>query len=469
VDFAGQHFSTTANAQGEWKVVLKPMAANPIPQELVVKGKNELHRTDLLVGDVWLCSGQSNMAFALGGADAAADIQSATLPAVRYLNYWEQFASEEKKDVVGTEWHPMDPGTAPGCSAVAFYFARRVQKDTGIPIGILESTVGGTEIECWMPKEAFLDYPLNAPIYKQLTDAVERYRQSLPGKVEEVEAWVEAARRALANHQPLPEGPAFPKHPNVDRDHWVRIQSLFNGMIAPLTNFPIKGALWYQGENNGNEGSTYTEKMRAMIETWRKRWGTSFPFYYVQLANWLAPNEDPSGGPVGWQMCRMAQLEALKIPQTGMAVAVDVGDAQDIHPHDKADVGERLALWALAHDYGFRSLTYSGPLYRGIKIEGGKIRVSFDSVGSGLMVGEKSGRNPTKEAAGTALRRFAIAGADHKWFWADARIEGNTIVVSSRSVAHPVAVRYAFAMNPAGCNLYNREGLPASPFRSDDW
>jgi sialate O-acetylesterase len=206
-----------------------------------------------------------------------------------------------------------------------------------------------------------------------------------------------------------------------------------------------------------------------LIETWRKLWGRDFPFYYVQLANWRPATNDPSGGNREWQYGRMAQLQCLSIPKTGMAVAIDIGDADDIHPRNKFDVGERLALWALAKDYGKTDLVYSGPLYAGTTVEGSRIRVRFTSVGAGLMVGDKVGRSPVKEQSGGKLARFAIAGADKKWFWADAAIDGDTVVVSSPQVTTPVAVRYAFAQNPAGCNLYNRAGLPASPFRTDDW
>jgi len=207
-----------------------------------------------------------------------------------------------------------------------------------------------------------------------------------------------------------------------------------------------------------------------MVGGWRKLWGFEFPFYYVQLPILDKPNDDPSGGKRGWQANRMGMLQALTvIPNSGMAVTVDVGDANDIRPRNKFDVGERLALWALAKDYGKTGLVCSGPLYKAMKVEEGTIRIAFDSVGSGLMVGRKDGRNPAVEDKGAKLARFAIAGEDRKWVWANAIIDGKTVIVSSPGVPRPVAVRYAFSMNPQGCNLYNREGLPASPFRTDDW
>ena len=240
-------------------------------------------------------------------------------------------------------------------------------------------------------------------------------------------------------------------------------------MIHQITRFPIKGALWYQGEANGGDGDIYTTKMQALIGGWRAAWKQGdFPFYFVQLATFLPPNENPAGGD-GWAKIRCAQMKALAIPHTGMASAIDIGDAGNIHPTNKQDVGKRLALWALARDYGKPGIVPSGPLYQAMKIEGGKIRLAFDYVGSGLMVGKKDGRQPTVEDPAGKLARFAIAGADKQWVWANAVIDDNAVVVSSDKVPNPVAVRYAFTTNTSGANLYNREGLPASPFRTDEW
>ena len=245
---------------------------------------------------------------------------------------------------------------------------------------------------------------------------------------------------------------------------------LYNGMIAPVAPFAIRGAIWYQGESNGGEGRAYTHKMRALIEGWRAAWGQgAFPFYFVQLANFEDAGEHPEGGD-GWARMRMAQLKALEIENTGMAVAIDLADTsnpRDVHPENKKDVGERLALWALANDYG-KKITYSGPLYKGMSIKGGEAIISFDHVGEGLMVGgEKTGIEPVKSVQDGTLKRFAISGEDRKWHWADTRIEGETVVVSSPEVTKPVAVRYAYTRNPDGCNLYNKAGLPASPFTTD--
>jgi sialate O-acetylesterase len=290
----------------------------------------------------------------------------------------------------------------------------------------------------------------------------EAYRQYL-AKLKE---WIPAAEAAVAAKQVPPPAPKSPT-PGLSN---TTPTLLFNAMIAPVIPYAIRGALWYQGESNGDEGLTYLHKMKALIGGWRGLWGEGdFPFYYVQLAPYLRPDPDKPAGGDGWARLREAQLQALAIPNTGMSVTMDLSDAEDnIHPKDKQDVGQRLALWALARTYG-RDLAFSGPLYKGEIITGNKVRISFDHADGGLIVGGKNGLEPVKEAKGGKLKWFAIAGQDRVWYWADAVIDGQTVVVSSDKVRVPVAVRYAFAMNPEGANLYNKAGLPASPFRTDDW
>jgi sialate O-acetylesterase len=247
---------------------------------------------------------------------------------------------------------------------------------------------------------------------------------------------------------------------------------MYNAMIHPIVNLPIKGALWYQGESNGAEGESYYQKMEALIGGWRKQWAQGdFPFYFVQLASFQAVTDDAAGGN-GWAQLREAQRKALQIPNTGMAVITDtvpLPERDDIHPRNKFDVGLRLAQWALGRDYGLKDTVVSGPLLKGIESAGGKVRVKFEHTGGGLMAGRKDGLAVAAEDAGAKLNGFAVAGADRKWVWADAVIDGDTVVVSAGEVKEPVAVRYAYRMNPGGANLYNRAGLPASPFRSDDW
>ncbi|MCY2952547.1 MAG: hypothetical protein NTU53_11305 [Planctomycetota bacterium] len=466
------------------EIKLAPMKANAAPQNLAVVGKNKIELTDILVGDIWLCSGQSNMSFGLGGCNAPEDIKSADYPLIRFRGYWGSWSGPLMEDLqekpryrVATEedlarlksWKRIVPdGKEIGdCPAVGFYFARKVYRETGVPIGILEAAIGGSSIEAWMPPNAFADYPAVAYLAKQRQEAIDNWHKKT---IADMEKWVAEAKTNMAAGKEVSNPPAVAPHPNEDFRGRCEVSCLYNGMIHPLTPFAIKGVLWYQGENNGSEQQTYVNKLSAMVDSWRKLWAYEFPFYYVQLTILDKPNDDPSGGKLGWQASRMGMLQAIKvIRNSGMAVTVDVGDANDIHPKNKFDVGERLALWALAKDYGKTDLVYSGPLYRAMKVEGGKICIEFDSVGSGLMAGKRQGRNPAFEDEGAKLKRFAIAGTDRKWVWADAVIDGKTVVVSSPEVPEPVAVRYAFSMNLEGCNLYNKEGLPASPFRTDDW
>jgi sialate O-acetylesterase len=434
VKLGGSEGTATADAAGKWSVKLPAMKMNAAGQDLTITGKNTITIKDVLLGDVWVCSGQSNMEWALGSCNAAEDIAAANLPNVRRIKFPHVSLSKPTTNVPG-KWEACTPQNAAGFTAVGFYFARRVQKETGVPIGLLDDSWGGTRIEPWIPVEGF---ELEPPLAKILEGVKKR----------------DAAAAAAENNAPLDPGQPV---------------ALYNGMIYPVVPFGIKGALWYQGESNGGEGDEYYSKMRALIGGWRKVWGQGdFPFYFVQLANFEKDRNEPQGGD-GWARVRMAQTKSLQVPHTGMAVIIDVGEAGDIHPKNKFDVGERLALWALHHDYGKKDVVPSGPIFKAATVEGGKIRVSFDYAANGLIVGKKEGRKPVEAVADGKLARFAIAGEDKKWVWADAVIDGAAVIVSSPEVPKPVAVRYAFSMNPEGANLYNKEGLPASPFRSDEW
>jgi sialate O-acetylesterase len=534
VSFNGKKAEGKADASGKWSVKLPPSALGAPAELSVAGGSKTLTLKNVLVGDVWLCSGQSNMAFSLGGCDAAEDIAAASLPDVRFIRLDENFAPDLQPEIPETSssWKPVTPQTAASCSGVAFYFARRVYAETKIPIGILISSVGGTEIECWMSAEAINGYPENASAAQAYKKAIADWEKELTAtrngpwgepigldqaaawvaatrtalgaanvtptpEFEAFDPWITAAKSALAAGTPVPPSPSHEKlgrwlkstplaanfkgipvapHPLTDRHGvgghgWFRTQSLYNGMIHPLAPFAFKGMLWYQGENGSGPGAdAYFHRMRGLIETMRKQWQSQFPFYYVQIANWRdAPGDAPQTQDLAWPITRQAQLKALEIPNTGMAVAIDIGDTKDIHPKNKRDLGERLALWALARDYGKKDLVFSGPLFKAARVEGSKIRVVFDSLGGGLMVGKKPPIGPAVEDKSAKLTQFAIAGEDKKWVWAEAVIDGTSVVVSSPSVPAPVAVRYAFAGNPLGCNLYNKAGLPASPFRSDTW
>ena len=464
VSISGQTAGTTTGPDGQWQVRLKPLPAGG-PFELTVAGKNTITLTDVVIGDVWICAGQSNMEFGLGGSDNQASvIPFATNAMIRLLNDKGPASPDPVQDI-NTNWVVCSPLTAGSASAVGYFFGKRIAAETGVPIGLISCAWGGTAIEPWTTPVGLRAIPELAGVLQEYETRWTNYTAALGNYTDVAAHWVEQARVAQKNGTPIPPLPAPPVHPVVG----LSLSAIYNGRVAPLTRYGIKGVIWYQGEANGQDGDIYYHKMRALIGGWRTVWNQGeFPFYYVQLANFQQSTDNPAGGD-GWAALRMAQLKALQIPHTGMALAIDVGDAKDIHPRNKEDVGNRLALWALKNDYGKKDLVCSGPLYKGMTIEDDKIRIRFDSVGRGLMVGKKQGHGPATEDLEGKLQRFAIAGEDKHWIWADAVIDGATVVVSNPVVLRPVAVRYAYSMNPAGCNLYNQDGLPASPFRTDSW
>jgi sialate O-acetylesterase len=385
VKFAGQTKTAKADAKGNWKVTLDAVAVNAKPQSLTVSGKNTVELEDILVGDVWIGSGQSNMEWPLVASTKGADaVAKATHPNIRLLQIPKVQVPQPAPDVKAA-WQPCTPKTAGNFSAVLYFFGVRLNKDLDVPMGLINSSWGGSPIEPWT-----------------VTD----------------------------------KGSG----------------GMHNGMIAPLQPFAIKGVTWYQGEANVGSGMNYRDKMEALINGWRKTWGKDMPFYFVQLAPWSGYNGD--GLPGIWE----AQAASLKIPHTGMAVTTDIVDnVADIHPQNKFDVGNRLALWALAKTYGKKDLVYSGPLYESMKVEGNKVRLSFAHVGGGLIARD-----------GKPLIGFQIAGADDKFVPAEAVIDGSTVIVSAKDVTAPTQVRFGWdkVANP---NLSNKEGLPASPFRTKDW
>jgi len=471
VSFAGLQKSATAGESGKWIVRLDAMPASKTPRELTVVGENTLTLKDVLVGEVWLCGGQSNMEMTVGHClNVEAEKAAATNSTIRQILVGQAPASMPMDDLDASsgKWTACAPATVGQFTAAGYFFAREVAKDLDVPVGLINDTWGGTRIEPWTPPEGFRAVPELHDL-RQTVDGwiptTEIGREAYGQYLAKLKEWITAAESALAAKQMPPPTPQ-PPAPGPGIQEPTR---LFNGMIAPVIPYAIRGALWYQGEANGNEGVTYLHKMKALIGGWRRLWGEGdFPFYYVQLANIERPDPDKPAGGDGWTHLREAQLQALAIPSTGMAVTIDIGEAGNIHPGDKQDVGKRLALWALAKTYG-KDLVFSGPLYKSHAVEGDKVRITFDHVGGGLIVGQKNGLEPVTEVRDGKLKWFAIAGEDKVWHWADAVMDGQTVLVSSDKVAKPVAVRYAFAMNPEGANLYNKEGLPASPFRTDDW
>lgn len=470
VTFGGQKHAATADAHGQWSVKLNPLQASSEGRTLEIAGRNKVALKDVLVGDVWICSGQSNMEWTVNASiNAKEETASANFPAIRLFNVPGHTTSPVPQDNCPGNWQVCSPQQVAGFSAVGFYFGRHLHQETKTPIGLIGTNWGGTRIEPWTPPVGFRNVPELAALSKQVDQfdpSVEAGRKTWDAHLQAVEAWVDKTRKDLAAGKLPAPAPATPGFTQAGQP-----TAIYNAMVAPLAPYGIRGAIWYQGEANGNEGVEYFHKMQALINGWRSVWsqGDDFPlyFYFVQLANWRQANDNPAGGD-GWARVRDAQTQSLSIPHTGMAVTIDIGEANDIHPRNKQDAGLRLARWALRDVYK-QKVVVSGPLYRESKVEGNRIRLSFEHADGGLIVGRKEGLAPTQEDSTGKLQRFAIAGKDKQWHWADAVIDGNAVVVSSDKVPNPVAVRYAWSMNPAGANLYNKEGLPAVPFRTDNW
>ena len=579
---AGMSATAAAGPDGRWSLKLPAFPAGG-PHELVAGGRTF---KDVLVGEVWICSGQSNMEWTVNGSrNAQEEVATADFPRLRHFLVPKRVSARPELDVRGASWQAATPGTVGNWTAVGFFFGRQLLRELDVPIGLIHTSWGGTICEAWTSAEALKTMDDFRPFVESL-----QAPQRDPGEVQkEYEAKLDAWRRALEKMDPGQEGKWADRDVDVsnwktmnlpraweqgglgnfdgvvwfrrevmipaavdlrvslgpiddeDVTYWngtkigatagwqaprvykvpaalvqagrnvltVRVldtggggglygrpeqlsieggpslagpwsyhvgydlakapgrpaappfaggnpnvpTALYNGMIAPVIPYGIKGAIWYQGESNVGRAKQYQTLFPTMIRDWRSRWGVGeFPFLFVQLANFLPARAEP--GESAWAELREAQELTLGTRNTGQAVIIDIGEANDIHPRNKQEVGKRLALWALGTAYG-KSGAISGPIYDAMSVEGSKVRIRFKHVGGGLVA--KDG----------PLRTFAIAGADRTWVWADAAIDGETVVVSSPKVPAPAAVRYAWADNPEGRNLYNQDGLPASPFRTD--
>ena len=622
VEFAGQKKTATADAAGKWSVKLDSMPTSTEPRTMIVQsavGNRQSKIQDVLVGEVWLASGQSNMEMAVKNcSDFEAEQASARLPQIRHFKVAIAGALQPKA-TVGGNWSVCSPETVGDFTGVGYFFAREIARKPGVPVGIINSSWGGTPCEAWTSRAALDRVPELQTLAARQIAVMERapgeqaaflpaltawentngladveneglknswaapgfddsqwqtvttgftlasalksktggifwgrkaveipetragtgFRLSLAYLAEQYDTvyfngeevgrigrkpplfytcprsypvpgkLVKAGRNVIAvrfvahtargglyvsgSKMELPV--ADPKAvDNTWKIAWERpfpalapdalaarpalnpaqIQTtataLFNGMIQPLIPYTLRGAIWYQGESNARTvamATQYKTLFPLMIADWRTRWGLGdFPFYFVQLANNEAADRSHKDTP--WPVLRDSQAQTLpRSTNTGMAVIIDIGSDLTIHPHNKQDVGRRLALWARAKTYGETNLVYQSPLYQSHTIEGGKIRVRFNTGGSPLMAGIKEGLSPVQPVPGAKLEWFEIGGSDGKWAWADAVIDGESVVVSSPEVAAPVSVRYAWATNPQGCNLYNAAGLPASPFRTE--
>ena len=581
VSFNSQTLTTKAAKNGEWIVLLKPMAYGG-PFDMSVKGgKNNISLTNILIGDVWICSGQSNMEWLLKNVNNAnKEIGESTYPRIRLFTVKKATSYEPVADLAGGEWLECNPANSGNSSAVAYFFGRQLAKDINVPIGLLNSSWGGTNIQTWISwdsmsqKEKYKNADLNAlnQSLEQGKKNAENYRLAIANDIGSREKWYDPFvnidgwktmtipqvwetggvgnadgvvwfRKEFNLNGPFTQNPltlslgviddldstyingvligterlntkervytvnssVFKEGKNVITikvtdfggsggikgnaenmfcelngqktflaGNWQYKPSalstdfepryggpnsfpsqLYNAMIYPIIRYGIKGGIWYQGESNAGEAYNYRSLFPEMINDWRAKWGYPFPFCWVQLANYMAKDNEPVQSE--WAELREAQNMTLSLPATGQAVIIDIGETNDIHPRNKQDVGYRLALAAEKAAYG-KDIVYSGPIYRSMEVSGNKAVLSFTSIGSGLIAKNKYGN----------LEGFAIAGDDQKFVWAKASIEGDKIVVYCDAVTKPVAVRYGWGNNP-DANLFNKEGIPASPFRTDNW
>jgi len=463
VSINGKQAKATADASGNWLLKLPEMTAGG-PFDLTAAGKTTVVAHNVAIGEVWVASGQSNMQFPLKtfaptdpvyGPKAAAEIAAVNDPMLRMFTVVRKVSPDspiDNKKGPDGKWQAASPENAGGFSAVAYYYARELRAKLNVSVGIIHSSWGGTPAEAWTSQGGLAAVPALKTYFDRWEKRLSTYDADKKTYDDALVVWKAEVEKAKAAGQPTPKKLSEPMGPTSS----YRPATLFNAMINPLIPYGIKGVIWYQGESNGGEPGLYRVLFPTMIQDWRAHWGEgAFPFLFVQLANFGIQQKAPSEG--GWAGIRESQAMTLSLPNTGMAVAIDLADAEkpdDVHPHNKAEVGRRLSLAAMANVYGEKVGSYSGPVYSGVKFSGGEARVSFIHADGGLV------------AKGDALKGFAIAGKDGKFVWADAKIAGDTVVVSSAQVTDPAEVRYDWAQNPIG-NLYNKEGLPASSFRTN--
>jgi sialate O-acetylesterase len=430
ITFQGKTYTAVPGADNKWQVEL-PTAEAGGPYVMTIKGQNELTIQDILIGDVWLASGQSNMEMPLRDRNAPSpnayplplnaeqELAAANYPNIRQFTVQRAVAYQPQKESLGYDWKVCTPGTASSFSAVGYFFARDLFTRYHVPIGLISCTWGGTPAEAWMSAEALKKLP---DFQTSVTEIEQRAGQ--------------------------------PDATSKDPQNLSSV--LYNGMVAPLLPYAVKGVIWYQGESNVSRADQYRTLFPALIQDWRSRWSADLPFFFVQLANWTKALPDPAES--DWAELREAQAQALALPRTGMAVAIDLGEADNIHPANKQDVGHRLALVARQVAYGDKQVVAAGPTYQRMVVHGNTVQLMFAHVGTGLQAKGDAG----------SLKGFAVAGVDKQFHWAKAQLQGKTITLTCDAVPTPVAVRYDWANNPDG-NLYNKEGLPAVPFRTDRW
>jgi sialate O-acetylesterase len=434
-----QKHSTTADEKGNWRVTLEPMKVGE-PKELVISGKNEIRLTDVLVGEVWICSGQSNMQWAVrNSTDFALEAASANHPQIRMINFPQVGVQEPIWTHDDRKWMVCSPELVPNFSAVGYFFARQLHQTLGVPIGMINNAWGGSACEAWINRETLSSDEQFAPLIQRWQSMEKRFEE-----LSVISQRDENQQKEFGNLKNQMSGNARPGN-------------IYNGVLKSHLGYGIRGAIWYQGESNAGRAYQYRELFPLMISSWRKEWGQGdFPFYWVQLADFMEEKAEPSDS--AWAELREAQTMTMaKLPNTGQAVIIDIGEGKDIHPRNKVTVGMRLARWALAKDYGM-SIPCHSPQYKSMEVADNKVVLTFDHVGSGWRPFDVN-----------QLRGFTIAGEDKKFVNANATLlKDGRIEVSSDAVANPVAVRYGWADNPI-CNLFSVDDLPLTPFRTDDW
>ena len=465
VTFGSQTKKAKADEKGKWTAKLDAVPANAQPATITIKGSSTKELKNVLVGEVWICSGQSNMGFTVGGTwDADLDIAQAKFPLIRLISV-PQVGTQEIQDDFKGQWEECSPANVGPFTAVGYHFGRVLHEMLGVPVGLVDNAWGGSSCEAWVKRDLLEKDPRFASIIANFkktesTFTQEAYDKQLADHKVKADAWVKARAAAIKAGEMFTEkAQRAPQNPMTGQH---RPGNLYAGVLHPTIGYGIKGVIWYQGESNASRAKEYGDLFPFMIEHWRKEWKQgNFPFYWVQLADFKAYQTEPVES--DWAELREAQTRTMsKLPKTGQCVITDLGEANDIHPKNKRDVAERLVRWALVNDYGMK-LPYRSPELKDAKFDGGKALLTFDYAPQGLRTVD------TDDVKG-----FAICGEDKKWVWAKASILGgskkgtNQIEVSAEGVAKPVAVRYAWADNPV-CNVYSAEGLPVTPFRTDDF
>ena len=455
VSIAGQSHTATTDKDGSWRVKLQPLKVDANGQTLSIKGSDEIALTDVLVGEVWVCSGQSNMAMSVDRAyDPDLEILTAKFPNIRLISVPQVGTQEPQNDFNGV-WAAATPETVGSFSAVGFFFGRTLHQALNVPIGLIDNAWGGSAAEAWIRRDRLDKLPAAEPYMRQWKDTEVNYNHEkvLAAFNQRLEKWKAAVAVARKAGNSLPRRPRNPRNPMTGQH---RPGNLYSGVLKPTIGYGICGVIWYQGENNSGRAKAYRDVFPLMIQNWRDEWGQGdFPFYWVQLADFRDEKGEPTND--NWAELREAQTMTMdRLKNTGEAVIIDIGEGRDIHPRDKQTVARRLARWALAKDYGFK-IPHQSPRFKSMEIKGTKAILTFDHVGTGLYSFDV--RQP---------KGFAVCGKGKEFVWANARISGKDKVEVWAEDVIPTQVRYAWSANPV-CTLMSREGLPATPFRTDDF